>query len=406
MNKKWMYVMGAACLLAACRPAAEKGDGTLAVIDAAAAYEQQTELKVSDLGQHVRYVPLETTDSCLVGNNPKIMVLEKQLVVLTNQTAYCFDKESGRFLNAIGHTGEDPQGYSTNEPAYNPRNGLFYFARHPDQLQRYDAQGRYQGKVKVETPPNLPTSFAFLDTLIVGHYNNLAQMNKHNRALGFFTESGLLTDTIESTLPPLPPMDISDIASISVHKLGNAGTIHTQFKDGSTSFSILGGTSLWEEDGRMRFKEPFNDTIYNVSTTDGLTPWAVFSLGKYGLEAKARWSNEELDGKLLPVFMLESPRAVFFQCFEGLKKTMNGIYDKQAGTTRMCDEEKGLTDDVNHFLPFRPSACSAQGEYAQLVEAADVVDFLDENPEAKGNSALAPLLEVDEEDNPVVVLVE
>lgn len=40
MNKKWMYVMGAACLLAACRPAAEKGDGTLAVIDAAAAYEQ------------------------------------------------------------------------------------------------------------------------------------------------------------------------------------------------------------------------------------------------------------------------------------------------------------------------------------------------------------------------------
>lgn len=239
----------------------------------------------------------------------------------------------------------------------------------------------------------------------MGHYNNLAQMNKHNRALGLFTEAGLLTDTIESTLPPMPPMEITDIASISVHKLGNAGTIHTQFKDESTSFSILGGTSLWEEDGRMRFKEPFNDTIYNVSTADGLTPWAVFSLGKYGLEAKAWWSNEELDGKLLPVFMLESPRAVFFQCAENLRKAVNGVYDKQAGTTRMCDEEKGLTDDVNHFLPFRPSACSTQGEYAQLVEAADVLEFLDENPEAKDNSALAPLLKIGEEDNPVVVLV-
>nr|WP_325288091.1 hypothetical protein [uncultured Bacteroides sp.] len=103
--------------------------------------------------------------------------------------------------------------------------------------------------------------------------------------------------------------------------------------------------------------------------------------------------------------MLENQRAVFFQCMEGMKKTLNGIYDKQAGTTRMCDEEKGLTDDVNHFLPFRPSACSAQGEYAQLVEAADVLDFLDENPEAKDNSALAPLLKIGEEDNPVVVLV-
>ena len=233
----------------------------------------------------------------------------------------------------------------------------------------------------------------------MGHYNNLAQMNKHNRALGLFTEAGLLTDTIESTLPPMPPMEITDIASISVHKLGNAGTIHTQFKDGSTSFSILGGTSLWEEDGRMRFKEPFNDTIYNVSTADGLTPWAVFSLGK------SWWSNEELDGKLLPVFMLESPRAVFFQCFEGLRKAVNGVYDKQAGTTRMCEEEKGLTDDVNHFLPFRPSACSTQGEYAQLVEAADVLTFFDRNPEAKDNPALAPLLKIGEEDNPVVVLV-
>lgn len=405
MNKKWMYVMGAACLLAACRPAAEKGDGTLAVIDAAAAYEQQTELKVSDLGQHVRYVPLETTDSCLVGNNPKIMVLEKQLVVLTNQTAYCFDKESGRFLNAIGHTGEDPRGYSTNEPAYNPRNGLFYFVRYPDQLQRYDAQGRYQDKVKVETPPNLPTSFAFLDTLMVGHYNNLAQMNKHNHALGLFTEAGLLTDTIESTLPPMPPMEITDIASISVLRLGIAQAIYTRFGDGTSSYSIASPTTLWNYDGELRFKDTFNDTVYNVSAAGELTPAYVFGTGERRLEPKARWSDVEVKGTLLPVFVLETPRNIFFQCAEDLRKAVNGVYDKQAGTTRMCDEEKGLTDDVNNFLPFRPSACSAQGEYAQLVEAADVVEFLDESPEAKGNPALAPLVKVGEEDNPVVVLV-
>lgn len=400
-----MYAMGAACLLAACRPAAEKGDGTLDVIDVAGAYEQQTELKVSDLGRHVRYVPLETTDSCLVGNEPKIMVLEKQLVVLTNQTAYCFDKESGRFLNAIGHTGEDPRGYSTNEPAYNPRNGLFYFVRYPDQLQRYDAQGRYQDKVKVETPPNLPTSFAFLDTLMVGHYNNLAQMNKHNHALGLFTEAGLLTDTIESTLPPMPPMEITDIASISVLRLGIAQAIYTRFGDGTSSYSIASPTTLWNYDGELRFKDTFNDTVYNVSAAGELTPAYVFGTGERRLEPKTRWSDVEIKGTLLTVFVLETPRNIFFQCAEDLRKAVNGIYDKQAGTTRMCDEEKGLTDDVNHFLPFRPSACSAQGEYAQLVEAADVVEFLDENPEAKGNSALAPLVKVGEEDNPVVVLV-
>ena len=72
MKKTLTYVTGAVGLmLAACQPSAQKAsEGGLLHIDVAGAMEVLTELKVSDLGTHVRYVPLETNDSCLIGRNP------------------------------------------------------------------------------------------------------------------------------------------------------------------------------------------------------------------------------------------------------------------------------------------------------------------------------------------------
>ena len=56
-------------------------------------------------------------------------------------------------------------------------------------------------------------------------------------------------------------------------------------------------------------------------------------------------------------------------------------------------------------MDFKPNTCSEKGEYAQMVEAADVINFFDENPEEKKNKAFATLLNIGEDDNPVVVLV-
>lgn len=402
-----MYVIGVSCLLGACQSARQKaGIDSLTVIDVAGTMGKLEELKITDLGKEVRYLPLETNDSCLIGNDPKLLVLDKLILVQSNSTLYSFDKKTGRFLNTIGHIGEDPQGYSSNYPVYNEQNGLLYFSRQPDQLQKYDLQGHYQGKITVATPPTMPTNYVFVDTLLVGYYNNLAQQNTHTRTLAFFTETGQLTDTVNSLLPPLPTMQISDIASITVMKYGNAGAILTQFQDGTSSVGVSGSVPLWKQEGWLRFKDTFNDTIYNVTATGTLSPYAVFNLGEYRLKPQARWSSSEVGDKLLPVFILETERNFFFQCVEGLKNTLNGVYDKQTGITRMNREEDGFTDDVNGFLPFKPNTCSAQGEYVQIVDVGDVLDWLDEHPEVKDNQALAPLLELNEEDNPVIVLVQ
>ena len=408
MNSKWMYAAAAVCMLAACRPAAEKAGGTLTVIDVAGAAAQQTELKISDLGTRISYVPLETNDSCLIGNKPHILVLKDHILVQSGNDVYSFDKETGQFVSRIGHVGNDPKGYSARMecPYYNERNGLVYFLRRPDGMQKYDLWGTYHGKAVIPTPPAIPENYGFVDTLMAGYYTPMLRENTHSRLLVLFTEAGAVTDTVANPQALPPALGNSNVARIRIVMLGNAASYRIEYQDGKTGVEVGTRTIFWNHNDQLRFKDTFNDTVYNVSAGGKLTPAYVFGTGERRLEPKERWSDDEAKGTLLPVFVLETPRNIFFQCAEGLEKALNGVYDKQDRTTRMYAEEKGLTDDVNGFLSFRPSTCSAQGEYAQLVEAASVLTFFDRNPEAKDNPALAPLLGVGEEDNPIVVLVE
>ena len=414
-HRKCLYFAALLTLvLAACQPSAQKAehDGLLH-IDVEAAMENLSELKVSDLGSQVHYVPLETNDSCLIGNRPNLMVLDKYILAQSNRRVLCFDKETGSFLGTIGHVGEDPKGYSQSIglPAYNERNQTLYFVRQPNQLQKYDLQGNYQGKAIVPTPPAMPTDYAFIDTLVIGYYNNLAQSNAHARALAFFTETGTLTDTVNSQLPSLPSKGVADIASISAMPAGLAGILFTRFNDGTASLSIAGINFLWKaEDDGVRFKEIFCDTIYNIASAGAIAPWAVFDTGKWHFPAEARQETSDSREKVLPLCVMENDETLFFQCARGLYEkdieVLNGVYDKQTGTTRMGQEAEWFKDDINHFMPFYPSTCGTQGEYAQIVEVGDIQEWIEKHPEAKDNPTIAPLLDLGEEDNPVVVLVK
>lgn len=339
------------------------------------------------------------------------MVLDKQVLVYSNRNVYCFDKETGRFLNTIGHVGDDPKGYSSDKlPIYNERDGLLYFVRQPNLLQKYDLQGNYQGKVTVPTPPAMPDEYAFMDNIAVGSYGNLAQQKTHARALVFFNETGTLLDTLTSTLPKLPTQQFADLSSFNIYRGGMASCTISRFEDGTASVWVEGTHPLWKRDGNLRLKEIFNDTIYHVISPGSVAPYAVFATGKWHLPAEAYYKEVNSKDKLMPTFVLEGNNSIFFQCVRGLyeknPETLNGVYNKRTGTTCLSTNRSGFTDDINGFRPFLPTTCGTQGEYAQMLQAVTVLNWLDEHPEAKENPALAPLFNLGEEDNPIVVLVK
>ena len=57
------------------------------------------------------YVPLETTDSSLVGNIFKLLYDDGKLVVVdrTNAKIQVFDAATGKFLSSVGHQGRGPK---------------------------------------------------------------------------------------------------------------------------------------------------------------------------------------------------------------------------------------------------------------------------------------------------------
>ncbi len=409
MKRNYIYLALAACLLTACKDTPQQAKEGLMIADVAAAMDNLSPLQLSELGSTVRYVPLETTDSCLIGRDPMVTVLENLILIYSGKDCFCFDKATGKFVAQIGHPGEDPQAYSDAEPYYNPYDKLIYFVREPNKLQKYDTAGRYIGELSLATMPPMPSPFVFSDSLVLGYYANMAQQDIAGRVLATFDGQGNLQDTVAGILPSLPPMNVNDIASISVKRLGTPVFIYTRFQDGTASGNILNCPVLWTCDGQIRFKEQFIDTVYTVEG-NRLRPALAFHTGKWHLGAEAQHETSGTRDKLLPVTVLETPEKVFFQCAQGLYENiptmLNGIYDKQTGSTHMASTADGLTDDVNGFLPFMPQTCTLQGAFAGILPAEDVEEWMAGHPEAKNNSALAPLAGVKAEDNPVVVIVE
>ena len=410
--------------LASCgsRPNSSASSPAVPVIDVEAAMaDLQPALKLSDFGIDVRYIPLETDDTCLVSLgfvkvfDGNIVVSSKQNYVVLN-----FDKETGRFIAQLGHRGEDPEGYWGLTPYYNESNSLFYFERLPDQLQKYDAQGKYRGKVLIPTPPERPCAYAFEDSLVIGYHDI-----QHDRQLSCFTERGELKDSV-LRVPDLMPLQRDEkVFGMMRPSMGKIN--FTIDAAGVVWIDLQSSLPLWKCEGRVRFKEGFGDTIFTLKDHHRLVPAYVFWYGDWALDAKSRRAGKSR-GKLVAYAILESPEKIFFKAVSGFYESVieiraaakgksgkvdlpgfdiyNGIYDKQTGITRMALEAGGIVDDLTGDLPFEIRSCSSpQGEFVFSLEAHEVVPWLEAHSEAKDNPRLAPLLKVKEEDNPVVVIV-
>ena len=159
--KKQIMLGGLLLLLGSCTPQNKANDPN--AIDIAVSLEHLTELKTSQLGKQIRYIPLETTDSSLIGNSYSIKLSKDHIFVSTNGRCLSFNKQTGKYLGSIGHKGEDPQGYSNANCFIHPHTNNLYFYRQPDKLVKYDTKGNYLGQVHLPQKISPSLYFTFSD---------------------------------------------------------------------------------------------------------------------------------------------------------------------------------------------------------------------------------------------------
>ena len=415
--KKCIYVSALlVSLLMACSPSAQKGEGQ---IDVLPAFENLTELKVSQLGKNIRYVPLETTDSSLIGSGYILQLLEDGILVSyggrTESHCYLFDRETGKFIREIGHEGEDPKGYSGPKAYVHPVTGHLYFQRNPNKLMKYNLHGEFLGEVVM--PNNLTTGFypSFgKEGMLV--YEG-ASFNTNKRQFYYLDE--VIGKTGDVALPATQPSEevkMDGIQSISVWSgglgdyglLGYSGIINIGFKDGMEGRYPGNYPAVWQMEDGIRLYEAFSDTIYHVKG-QALEPYRAFNLGDRRHPAEERGKKDGNEDKLTMTYVLETEGLIYFQCAKNLYgnfQVYNGLYRKADETVVMNKVQEAFTDDLTQFLPFTPMTHTPKGEFAGALTIEQIQAWKDEHPDTKLEGALAPLNNLDYDANPVVVIVE
>ena len=109
-------------------------------------------LNVSQIAEDIEFVPLETTDECLLGNNiMNLVVTSKDIIVFDYEACYRFDRK-GKFKNKIGTKGNGPGEYT--KPMYVTVDTLNKWVYMGDYIVKrfvkYDFEGNHLADIKVD----------------------------------------------------------------------------------------------------------------------------------------------------------------------------------------------------------------------------------------------------------------
>ena len=398
-------------LLASC--AERKNDNISSnVIDIESSMQNVAKLKVSDFGNSIRYIPLETTDDCLIDDRAIVKVLKDYIVIESNQICYLFDKKDGKFISIIGHRGQDPEAYSSNTSFTDEKEEYLYFLKQPDNLIKYDMTGKFSGKITFPVPPGLASYYLLTDNEIITYHSGIN--SSYNFTLAFHDTTGALKDTTDLLLPAQEET-ISDIMDVSVIRgsdifgcWAETGAVIINYRNDNKLIIAPNAATLWNHAGNVRFKENFIDTVYNIS--DGiLTPYITFNTGSLNWPANERTSKNNNNKRVFISYVSENNSFVFFQCITGLYTDehilYNGLFNKKTGETKLGKNSDGIQDDMSGFMTFKPNAMSTAGELVSMVDAVTVMEWVEKNPEAKNNAKLSFLKDFNDEMNPVVIIV-
>ena len=409
----------ASCLFLAACNGDKTTDGKLSVIPLGTAIEKPVELKASDYFKQVRYVPLETTDSSLIGKGPYVQIIKDRILVSTNQSqCLMFDKGTGKFIKQVGHIGNDPEGYNSVFCWGDNETGMIYFNGWNKDLVCYDQDGVFQRKIKIpfETMGASSTSFGYQnDGTFVLYKSGILGDGKNN--LLFFKDN-MPVDSCSTMATDEQPFDPSNIGSIAIFKSETGielfgptayeGTIVIDYKEPETGCIILNAnTRLWRQDKELYFKEAYNDTIYQIKDRT-LMPSGVLDLGKYHWSFSERFMKNK-DNAALITQILDSEDRMIVRFIRELfhKPTLyNAVITKSTGDVKVGLYADGMKDDLTNYLPLQPMSVSQAGEYVGLLSAADAAEWFEDNENKEIPQQVKELKRIGEEDNPVVVIMK
>lgn len=209
--------------------------------------DESAEIKLSHFFDKIDYVPLETTDSSLIGAVEKLRVFDDKVCILCDKSFLLFDSNSGKNEIGISKLGNAPGEYISLYDAFvDKKNGLIELLdMNGKKIQKYDFKGGFKESLE------LPFRSLSFDKDLNGNYwfynNNMVSDDVKSRVICFNPENRKIAD---------------EYFPIDIHL-------------SSFFFVIEGNNFVRLNDGMLFFSCPFNE-IYSMNR--GFTPKLVYNI--------------------------------------------------------------------------------------------------------------------------------
>lgn len=381
--------------------------------------ENLQELKVSQLGNKIRFVPLETNDSVLVANRWNLLVTDKYAIISNmergnSQKCMTFDLNTGKYITTVGHPGQDPEAYGSCVPVLDEAGSdVLYFFK-PKGIVKYSMDNRFLGSIKMN---RMLTSFPLIEDTVMstvlsgsspdgGRYISFLRMNLEGNLIDSMAVAG--SGKPVTTYTPTRYFDASIYESPSLMPYSGL-TFHKlkgRREDMGYVVEVKGSDQMWQAGGSVRFHQAFNDSIYGISA-EGPSVTYVFDTGKWHYPVEETGKTEITSNHAFVTDVTETKDKIVFAVSKGWlgedNKGYVGLYDKKTGTTIMGEIEKGFQDDLAGFAPFYPVRTNSKGQLIGVMTIEDIDKWLEKHPDAERPPFFDTLAE---DANPVLVIVE
>lgn len=405
----------AALSLAACSTGGDEREG--GVIDVAGAIAAPQALTTDMLGKKITYVPLETTDSSLVGGSCSLVVTDRYIVMVPRRegNVQCFELASGRHVGALGHRGQDPDSYSSSTPFTNASGTSFYFNHNDSYPVEYAPDGRCLGHPAITKPLTGPLNTTVLAD---GTFFGVETLpNDAGYGVNIYTaKPGEPVDTLvaiaaaDSIIDPVRRGQGclgGEITSLSVRMLTNMSGRMLVFNSTGRNVVSTSVQELYNCGGNLHYAPIFGDTIYRISPA-GVAPLYTINLGEDAFTVAKSVNCKNADEGMWGRVQIDTPDRIVYAAYSrGLvPEAENGwlcLYDKHDGTTRATQMAEGFTDAGGNMPPLMPMAATPDGRIVGTYDYDALADWFDNHPEAQKPEWFDSLVE---DANPIVVIIE
>ena len=415
------------CLCFLCCTRNQNQNG-LDVINIDSAIDSLSPIKMSEIADEVNYIQLETVDSSLIGEAPRIKITEDRIIVnprLKTGEFKVFDRKTGKFICNVGHTGGDPQAFD-NDPMFwiDEFNRQIYFSNSSKKCyQIYDFDGLYKGKWSPEEDTlamDVRNIFLLLSKNKIWIYNLMSTINS-GRVICYDRKN----DTMDYRLFANEDRNRVDDGSNMIYRTFGIDDPSVSYSNGTSSVIVNTNPSIYLHKNELKMKETFVDTIYSIDDSGIKKPYMYFNLGKRHWPINEWKMTTASKGRFNIDYIYETDNLIYFSCtedlyefFTGSKKTYVGYHNKENGVTKMMLREQrqiiggykieiediGIEDDVTFSMfPVKIIGMSTDGNLFGLLTPSEILAFetADPSPELKKLQSM-----VKEDDNPIVVIAK